>query len=61
MDTCAVTNNPGGGILLNGAAFDIKNTTVTGNGPATFGGATAWGGILVKTFPGTVSTQPQSW
>jgi hypothetical protein len=50
MDTCAVTNNPGGGILLNGAAFDIKNTTVTGNGlgamPATRGAAS-----YVKAFP----------
>lgn len=51
MDTCAVKDNPGGGILLNGAAFDIKNTSVTGNGPGTFGGATPWGGILVNNPP----------
>jgi hypothetical protein len=50
MDTCAVTNNPGGGILLNGAAFDIQNTTVTGNGPGTQG-AVSWGGILVNSLP----------
>jgi hypothetical protein len=55
MDTCAVTGNPGGGILLNGAAFDIKNATITGNGPATFGGATSWGGILINNPPSTSS------
>jgi hypothetical protein len=51
LDTCAITNNPGGGILLNGAAFDIKNTTVTGNGPGTFAGSFSWGGILVQGPP----------
>jgi hypothetical protein len=54
MDTCAVTNNPGGGILLNGANFDIKNTTVTGNGVGTTG-STTWGGIFVQSFPATGS------
>jgi hypothetical protein len=54
MDTCEVINNKGGGILLNGAAFDIKNTTVTGNGAGTFGGATPWGGIFVNN-PQTIS------
>jgi hypothetical protein len=47
MDSCAVINNPGGGILLNGAAFDISNTTVIGNGPNT----AAWGGIQVQNPP----------
>jgi hypothetical protein len=51
MTGCAVTDNPGGGILLNGAAFDIANTTVTGNGPGNFGGLTTWGGILVNAPP----------
>jgi hypothetical protein len=55
MDTCAVKDNPGGGILLNGAAFDIKNTTVTGNGPGQTGVST-WGGILVQSLPATGST-----
>jgi hypothetical protein len=49
VDTCAVTNNPGGGILLNGAAFDIKNTTVTDNGPNAV--STQWGGIYVQSLP----------
>jgi hypothetical protein len=51
MNGCKVTGNPGGGILLNSAAFDIENTTVTGNGPGNFGGLTTWGGILVNTPP----------
>ena len=52
MDTCKVTNNPGGGILLNGVEFDIRNTSVSGNGPGTTGIAT-WGGILVQNLPTT--------
>jgi hypothetical protein len=55
MDTCAVINNPGGGILLNGAAFEIKNTTVTGNGPAQTG-AVLWSGVYFETPPVTGST-----
>jgi hypothetical protein len=55
LDTCAVINNPGGGILLNGAAFDIKNTSVTGNGPGTTG-TTTWGGILEANMPASGAT-----
>jgi hypothetical protein len=51
MSGCKVTSNPGGGILLNGAAFDIENTTVTGNGPGTFNGLTSWGGVLINNPP----------
>jgi hypothetical protein len=54
MDTCAVKDNPGGGILLNGAAFDIKNTTVTGNGPNA--NSTQWGGIFVQSLPSVGSS-----
>jgi hypothetical protein len=48
LDHVLVTGNTGGGILLNGAAFDIENTTVTNNGPGTQG-TTIWGGILVNS------------
>jgi len=51
MDTCAVINNPGGGILFNGAAFDIKNTTITGNGPGTAPAGASYGGIRVEALP----------
>jgi hypothetical protein len=56
MDTCAVTNNPGGGILLNGAAFDIKNTSVNGNGPGQTTGGNPWGGIRVDALPSSGTT-----
>jgi hypothetical protein len=48
MDTCEVINNKGGGILLNGAAFDVTNTSVTGNKKGRTG-TTTWGGILVQS------------
>ena len=54
MNGCKVTNNPGGGILLNGAAFDIENTTLTGNGPNTV--STQWGGIYVQNLPSSGPT-----
>ncbi len=47
MDGCVVVDNPGGGILLNGAAFVITNTTVSRNGP----NPAAWGGIYVQNPP----------
>ena len=50
LDHVLVTGNSGGGIFLNGAAFDIENTTVSGNGPAS-DGPTTWGGIYVKALP----------
>ena len=54
MNGCKVANNPGGGILLNGAAFDIENTTVSGNGPNTV--STPWGGIYVQSLPASGPT-----
>jgi len=57
LDHILVTGNTGqamdgngGGILLDGAAFDIRNTTVTNNGPGALGN-NAWGGILVNSLP----------
>jgi hypothetical protein len=47
LDGCTVTDNPGGGIFLNGAGFTIENTTVTRNGP----NSTGWGGIQVQNLP----------
>jgi hypothetical protein len=51
---CAIRSNLGG-ILLNGAAFDIENTTVSTNAAGTFG-TTRWGGILVSSLPTTGPT-----
>jgi hypothetical protein len=49
LDHVVVSNSAQGGISLGGAAFDISNTTVTGNGPGTEG-ASFWGGIDIQ-FP----------
>lgn len=51
LDHLLVTGNAAGGIQLDGAAFDIRNTTVTDNMPGTFNGFTVWGGILVNNPP----------
>jgi hypothetical protein len=50
VDHVTVESCRGGGIFLGGAAFDIRNTLVTRNGPAQ-AGAAAWGGILVNALP----------
>jgi hypothetical protein len=48
----SVENNGGGGILLDGAAFEITDSKVTGNGPGS-AGAITWGGLLVQSSPAT--------
>jgi hypothetical protein len=50
LDHVSVSNNTSGGILLDGAAFEIKNTTVNGNGP-NLAGTTPFGGILILNTP----------
>jgi hypothetical protein len=45
VDSCR-----GGGIYLDGAAFDIENTTVSNNGPSS---DLTWGGIRVAALPAT--------
>jgi hypothetical protein len=47
LDTVLVANCAGGGILLDSAAFDIENTTVTSNSTGQ-DGAITWSGILVN-------------
>ena len=49
LDHVTVDSSMGGGILLDGAAFDIENTVVTRNGPAQQ--PVVWGGILVNSLP----------
>jgi hypothetical protein len=51
MDGCTVKDNPGGGILLAGASFDIRNSKITGNGPAQTADGTTWGGLRVESLP----------
>jgi hypothetical protein len=56
LDSVTVDSCQKGGIFLGGAAFDIRNTTVTNNGPGQ-AGATAWGGIIVNALPSTGPAQ----
>ena len=46
LNHVTVDANGGGGILVDGAAFEIRNTTITANGPGQ-SGAVTWGGILL--------------
>jgi hypothetical protein len=57
LDHATVSNNTAGGILLDGAGFDIKNTTVNGNGPNI--ADTPFGGIRIQNAP-TSATVPKS-
>jgi hypothetical protein len=51
IERVTVDSCQGGGILLDGATFDIRNATVTKSGPADDLG-TGWGGIRIKNLPG---------
>jgi hypothetical protein len=50
LDGVVVDTNRGGGILLDGAKFDLRDTLVTNNGAGETG-AVIWGGILVQGAP----------
>jgi hypothetical protein len=47
LENVGVETNGGGGVLLDASAFEIANSHVTGNGPATLGPIT-WGGVLIQ-------------
>lgn len=49
LDHVSVSNNNAGGILLDGAGFDIKDTTVSNNGANSFG--PVFGGLLIQDVP----------
>jgi hypothetical protein len=57
LDGVTFDNDSKGGLLLDGAAFDIRNSVFTNNGPGTIGAVT-WGGILVQ---GTAPPGPRSF
>jgi hypothetical protein len=53
LNRCVIENNSRGGILLNGAGFDITNTVIAVNGPGDTPGLGIWGGIgLIPPPPG---------
>jgi hypothetical protein len=51
LDGVRIDTNRGGGLLLDGSAFDVRNTTVVGNGPGLLPGDISWGGIRVQNAP----------
>jgi hypothetical protein len=51
LERVRIDTNRGGGVLLDGSAFDIRNTTVVGNGPGLLPGDVSWGGIRVQNAP----------
>ena len=59
LDRVTVDSCQGGGILIDGAAFDIRNTTVTRSGPADDMG-TGWGGLRIKNLLATGPKQVAS-
>lgn len=52
LEHVTVANSSKGGIQVGGGAFDISNSTISGNGPGA-DGAVSWGGIYVQFPPPT--------
>jgi hypothetical protein len=50
LERVKVLDNGGGGILLDGAAFDLNDVLVSGNGTG-IDGSTTWSGIYIKALP----------
>jgi len=51
MDGCTISKHADGGIFLSGAAFDIRNSTVTNNGAGQTADGIVWSGIRVDKLP----------
>jgi hypothetical protein len=51
LERVRIDTNRGGGLLVDGSAFDVRNTTVVGNGPGLLPGDISWGGIRVQNLP----------
>jgi hypothetical protein len=56
IDGCTISKHADGGIFLSGAAFDIRNSTVTSNGAGQTADGTVWSGIRVDNLPTSGST-----
>jgi hypothetical protein len=50
LDHVTVRDNQKGGLLVDGAGFEVRDATFTGNGPGQFGLA-SWGGVLINMPP----------
>jgi hypothetical protein len=55
LDGITVDGNRKGGIFIDGASFDIQNTTIIGNGPGDIMGF-PWGGVRIQNAPATGPT-----
>ena len=53
LDHVIVSNNTAGGILLDGAGFDIKDVTVNGNGLVNSATSGIWAGMRIQNAPTT--------
>ena len=51
IDGCTISKHADGGILVSGAAFDIRNSTVTNNGSGQTADGIVWSGIRVDKLP----------
>jgi len=51
LDHVRIDTNRGGGLLLDSSSFDVKDTTIAGNGPGLLAGDVTWGGIRVQNTP----------
>jgi hypothetical protein len=67
MDRCAVLNNSVGGILINGASYQIQNSVVAGNGygmkftaTAIPGAALAWFDTIVGSVGSAITCDPNN-
>jgi hypothetical protein len=58
LEDSSVDNNGGGGVLLQQSSFDLRNVTVSDNGPGTLNLAT-WGGIAIVDPPANGSKRLQ--
>jgi hypothetical protein len=51
LESVKIDSNPKGGILIDGAFYDLKNVLVIRNGVGIYGTNTTWSGILINDPP----------
>jgi Right handed beta helix region len=51
LDSLRIRGNPGGGVLIDNAGFEIRNCEIRDNGPVDLGGGLFYGGIRTQNLP----------
>jgi hypothetical protein len=51
LESVKVDSNPKGGVLIDGAFFDLRNVLVIRNGLGIYGTNTTWSGVLINNPP----------